>query len=232
MASLVVVEGADAGKSYDLKRALILGRQKGVDILVDDIGASREHCKVFTQDGDWFVLDLGSRNGTMVNGEKVSRHHLGHGDRIVIGKTVIRFDAPEQASRTPDKPLPAVKPSPASSSGGAPAAKPKGPGALDRERERLRAAATAKAAAGPRAKADDGSGIVIREKVLQYGRIEEKGGLFKEDVGQRGPLFKMGLALVLLSFCAGVVWGIVKVLDRPVVESPDEPAPPEGGGGR
>ena len=78
MASLVGTEGSDAGKSHPVARAVILGRQKGVDILVDDIGASREHAKVFPQDGDWFVIDLGSRNGTKVNGAAISRHRLAH----------------------------------------------------------------------------------------------------------------------------------------------------------
>ena len=231
MASLVVVEGAGAGKTYDLKRALILGRQKGVDLLVDDIGASREHCKVFLQDGEWCILDLGSRNGTKVNGAKVSRQALGHGDTILIGKTAIRFDAPEQPSRRPAAAPPSAAPAAAGGkppSAGAATGRPKGPGALDRERERLRAAATQKVASGPRAKADDGSGIVITEKVLQYGRIEDKGGFFKEDVGQRGPIFKIGLAIVFLGVGAGIVWGIVKALDRPVVESPDEPSLPGG----
>ena len=57
MASLVILEGAGAGKSVPLQRAMVLGREKA-DVVVADVAASREHCKVFTQDGDWFVLDL------------------------------------------------------------------------------------------------------------------------------------------------------------------------------
>lgn len=216
MPSLVVVEGAEAGKSYPLARALVLGRQKGVDVLVEDIAASREHCKVFAQDGDWFVIDLGSRNGTKVNGAKISRLLLNHGDAIVIGKTVIRFDAPE---------LPPRAPVPAAAK--APAAAPRGPSALDRERERLRQESVRDR--GARRAKDDGTGVVIREKVLQYGRIDDRGSLLKEDLAQRGGLFKAALAVGLLAAGALVVWGIVKALERDPVEDPDAP---EGTTGR
>jgi hypothetical protein len=225
MASLVVVEGAEAGRDIPLGRAVILGRQKGVDVLVDDIAASREHAKVFHQDGDWFVLDLNSRNGTKVNGEKISRHNLAHGDTIAIGKTVIRFVAPELASKAPGKPLPATAGA-ASAPAAAPAAGPKGPSALERERERLRTAAASRPAPSARAAADDGSGVVIREKVLQYGRIDDRGGLLRDDLGQRGGLFKAGLALVFLGALAVAVWGIVKLLEKEPVDEP-EPLPAE-----
>jgi FHA domain-containing protein len=220
MATLVVTEGPGAGKSYPVERPVILGREKDVDIQVGDVAASRAHAKVFSQDGDWFVIDLGSRNGTRVNGERISRHQLGHGDVISIGKTSIRFDAPG-AARAP-------APAPAAAAAAAPAAAPRGPSAIERERERLRVETERKRGQGPRATADDGSGIVIRETVLQYGRIEEKGGLLKEDVGQRGALFKIALALVFLGAGALIVWFIVKALEKDVVEDPNVPEETKG----
>jgi pSer/pThr/pTyr-binding forkhead associated (FHA) protein len=223
MATLVVTEGPAAGKSYPVERALILGREKG-DVPIPDIAASREHAKIFSQDGDWFVIDLGSRNGTKVNGSRVSRWHLGHGDTITIGKTTLRFDAPEAAR----KEAPAAPSAPAAAAParpGAPAA-PRGPSAIERERERLKREAEAKRPQGARARADDGSGVVIKETVLQYGRIDDKGGLLREDVGQRGGLFKVALVLGLLALGAAIVWGMVRALDRPVVEDPDVPEEP------
>lgn len=226
MATLVVTEGPGAGKSYPVERPLILGREKGVDLQVVDIAASREHAKVFTQDGDWFVIDLGSRNGTLVNGSKISRWLLGHGDVIKIGKTSIRFDAPEVAARAPA----ATPPAGATASAAAPSAPAAGRGLspLERERERIRLEAEGARGRAPRPGADDGSGVVIREKVLQYGRVDDKGGLLKEDLAQRGGLFRVALVVGLLGLGVLIVWGVVKALDRKVVEDPDLPEQPTG----
>ena len=236
MATLVIVEGAGAGKSVPLQRSLILGREKA-DIIVADIGASREHCKVFQQDGDWFVLDLNSRNGTKVNGERISRWHLAPGDTITIGKTNLRFDAPELPPREAPKPAaaPARPPAPGPGGGlpagsrpvpGAPFAPKSSASAIQAERERLRKETVAKQPVAPGSTAkDDGTGIVIRETVLQYGRIEDRGGLLRDDLAQRGGIFKIALVLLLGGFLVGVVWGAMKLVDREVVETPDdEPA--------
>jgi len=226
MPNLVVTEGPETGKSFPVARTALLGRQKGVDILIDDVGASREHAKVFSQDGDWFVVDLGSRNGTKVNGAKVSRWQLGHGDTITIGTTSIRFDAPEVASSAP----PPAAPERAPASAPASAEKPRGPSPLEQERARLRAAAAAsRSAPTGRVQADDGSGIVVRETVLQYGRIDDRGGLLKDDLAQRGAFFKIAVGVVFLGVGAGIVFGIVKALEKEVVEDPNVPeetAPP------
>lgn len=221
MANLVVVEGPEAGKSYAVPRSVLLGRQKGVDVLIDDVAASREHAKVFTQDGDWFVVDLGSRNGTKVNGAKISRWQLGHGDTITIGKTSIRFDAPDVVR--------AAEPAPAAPAAAGPAAPsaPKGPSPLEQERARLRAAAAAsRSAPTGRMQADDGSGVVVRETVLQYGRIDDRGGLLRDDLSQRGGLAKIALALLFLGVGAGIVFGIVKAMEKDVVEDPNVPEAP------
>ena len=224
MASLVIVEGAGSGKSVPLQRSLILGREKA-DIIVADIGASREHCKVFQQDGDWFILDLNSRNGTKVNGEKIARWHLAPGDTITIGKTNIRFDAPELPPREAPKPAAAAAARPPAPS--MPFAPKSGPSAIQAERERLRKETVAKQPVAPGSTAkDDGTGIVIRETVLQYGRIEDKGGLLRDDLAQRGGIFKIALVILLGGFLVGVVWGAMKLIDKEVVENPDdEPAP-------
>ncbi|HEU4394582.1 MAG TPA: FHA domain-containing protein [Planctomycetota bacterium] len=219
MATLVIVEGAGAGKSVPLQRSIILGREKA-DVIVADIGASREHCKVFQQDGDWFILDLNSRNGTKVNGEKISRWHLAPGDTITIGKTNLRFDAPELPPREAPKPSPAAARPPAPSM---PFAPKSASSAIQAERERLRKETIANRPVAPGSTAkDDGTGIVIRETVLQYGRIEDKGGLLRDDVAQRGGFFKIALVVLLGGFLVGVVWGAMKLVDKEVVETPDD----------
>jgi hypothetical protein len=89
-AELVVV-GANK-RSYPLSRdALVIGRMDTGDIVLTDAGASRKHCEVRREGDEWFVVDLGSTNGTLVNGKSIRRHRLANGDRLTIGETDIEF---------------------------------------------------------------------------------------------------------------------------------------------
>ena len=75
----------------------ILGRDDSADIILDDPGISRRHSELrVTTDGPHFVStvrDLGSTNGTFVNGERITSEHLRDGDRITVGRTSITFRA-------------------------------------------------------------------------------------------------------------------------------------------
>lgn len=86
------------GERYPLMGAMtILGRDDSADIILDDPGISRRHSELrVTLDGRHFVTtirDLGSTNGTFVNGERVSSSHLDDGDRITVGRTSVTFRA-------------------------------------------------------------------------------------------------------------------------------------------
>ncbi|MBR7742546.1 DUF3662 and FHA domain-containing protein [Phycicoccus sp. BSK3Z-2] len=86
------------GERYPLMGAMtILGRDDAADIILDDPGISRRHSELrVTTDGPHFVTtvrDLGSTNGTFVNGERISSAHLDDGDRITVGRTSITFRA-------------------------------------------------------------------------------------------------------------------------------------------
>jgi hypothetical protein len=72
---------------------VVLGRSRECDVRIDDANASRRHCEI-VQDGaaSWSVVDLGSTNGTEVNGRRVERAPLSDGDRISVGGTVVVFD--------------------------------------------------------------------------------------------------------------------------------------------
>lgn len=71
---------------------LILGRSNSCDITVNDINASRSHAELrYELQGTWVLTDLGSTNGTKVNGERVTSVTLNTGDRIVIGTTEFLF---------------------------------------------------------------------------------------------------------------------------------------------
>lgn len=71
---------------------VVVGRSRECDVQVDDANASRRHCEIVQDGGDtWEVVDLGSTNGTELNGRRVARAPLADGDRIRIGETEIVF---------------------------------------------------------------------------------------------------------------------------------------------
>ena len=77
---------------FDLGGALIgIGRASDNDVIVDDPMVSRHHCQLKLQHGAYSFTDLGSRNGSTVNGQQVSQIALGPNDVIRIGDTEIEF---------------------------------------------------------------------------------------------------------------------------------------------
>ena len=90
-ARLKVIEPAEGrGAQFDLGDELTVGRADGCRIRLDDSFTSQLHARVFSRDGQFFVEDLGSTNGTFVNGSKIaSPTPLRRGDRLKIGKTTL-----------------------------------------------------------------------------------------------------------------------------------------------
>jgi hypothetical protein len=71
---------------------VVLGRSKECDIRLSDSNVSRRHCEIVQEAPTrWAVVDLGSTNGTEVNGKPVERAQLSDGDRITVGGTDIVF---------------------------------------------------------------------------------------------------------------------------------------------
>lgn len=93
MASLFVVRGRDQGKHFQLSLPTQkIGRESSSEVQLFDSEASRAHAEVrVAVDGKCELIDLGSSNGTRVNGSKVSRHALSSGDRIEIGTSLLIF---------------------------------------------------------------------------------------------------------------------------------------------
>ncbi len=79
------------GRVYPLTDELTLGRAAGCQVPIDDSYASQVHARVFQRDGTWYVEDLGSTNGTLVNGRRVTRQALADGDVIRIGHSVLVY---------------------------------------------------------------------------------------------------------------------------------------------
>jgi len=95
MPSLVFLAGPIAGRRYKLADGeYIIGRRSDCQIFVPDMRVSRQHARLW-QDGDaWQIEDLGSNNGTFVNGNKVqSATPVRHDDEILIANNRIRVEA-------------------------------------------------------------------------------------------------------------------------------------------
>jgi diguanylate cyclase (GGDEF)-like protein len=86
-------QGHDLGKHRVLREELVIGRDEGCGFVIDDFGASRQHCRVYEHGVErYYIEDLGSTNGTEVEGTPVEQPHLlRDGDKIFISDTVLRF---------------------------------------------------------------------------------------------------------------------------------------------
>ena len=71
-----------------------IGRQIANSVVLDDSEASRFHCVVERTAGGFRVRDLGSRNGTKVNGVGVKERPLADGDQLMVGTTTLRYEGP------------------------------------------------------------------------------------------------------------------------------------------
>jgi|GEM_PF-132987 len=99
---LVVQNGPDAGKTFDINTPVaIVGRQVGSDILLNDTQVSRRHAQIENQNGSAIVTDLGSANGSYINGQRMTPSSpvtLRSGDSLRFGDTSTIFqDSPAPA---------------------------------------------------------------------------------------------------------------------------------------
>lgn len=87
------------------REEVILGREIGADVRLSDSKAARRHAAITTtkdpQTGEdvYTLKDLGSRAGTLLNGERVGEEVLHHGDKIAIGDHILRFDLLDEIDR-------------------------------------------------------------------------------------------------------------------------------------
>jgi hypothetical protein len=88
---LVLLDDEQEVKTLAIERRVRIGRQADNDLVVSDPGISRHHAEVINERGTCTLHDLGSTNGTYVNGSVVTEHVLRHGDRVSLGSTVVEF---------------------------------------------------------------------------------------------------------------------------------------------
>lgn len=114
-AVLVVTEGPAAGQRFELDAEVVLGREGVSATIAEDSELSRRHAVVRPAAGGFEVEDLGSRNGTFVNGQKIEGPmRLSGGDSIKIGQTVLALEGVARAAETSVSPTPAAAAAPSS----------------------------------------------------------------------------------------------------------------------
>ena len=92
-ASLVVRQGTQAGMNFSITgHQVVIGREEGLEIILQDPEASRRHCRISWQGGQYVIEDMNSTNGTFVNGVQITTPQmLNTGDSIGIGQTALVF---------------------------------------------------------------------------------------------------------------------------------------------
>lgn len=105
MPSLYVIQGRDQGKRFELEEPRItIGRIAGNTIQLRDTEISREHAQLEREDDQYRIADLGSSNGTFVNGKQVRESDLVSGDQVQLGRTLLLYTglpgpSPEELTR-------------------------------------------------------------------------------------------------------------------------------------
>jgi len=214
MPQLFVLSGPLVGRSYDVHGPVTLGRSPECGVVLADRSVSREHARIEPDGAGWRIVDLGSRNGIKVRGERVERAPIFDLDEIVLGELLLRFRTavPEPGA---DMAPPAAAPPPAR-----PAIPPK-PAAPEAEsgfelEEEIVLAPAAHAAPGPAPTAPPPSALAERDRerarILASGQRSTvfSGDLSQWPLGLR-LLAYLGVLLVLAAAFYGAFWLVAKL---------------------
>lgn len=103
MATLRIIAGTAVGSSFPLGQTQIIGREPRCAIAIDDQAISRQHARLFLQQGSYWITDLASANGIWIDEERVQKVPLESGARFRIGKTIfeIQYETVAKATAAP-----------------------------------------------------------------------------------------------------------------------------------
>ncbi|MFT7680383.1 MAG: hypothetical protein ACI8QC_004389 [Planctomycetota bacterium] len=237
MARLFVLSGPDLGKVHTLDEGAgpwTLGRGTHVDVTLVGGAISREHARLERLDGGWSISDLGSSNGTRVEGKKVSEAWVVDGQELKLGDVELRFRADEGAASAPE---PAARPAvlaepvvedadeaePEDSFGlelegdwdeqAAPARAPVTPAPVHVQEpaRALTAAEQARAAIAASAVPRGANKTVGGGRVLQYQASGQRQGMFSVDLSQQPAVVRYALYLLLVAIMGGLAFGAFKL---------------------
>jgi two-component system cell cycle response regulator len=90
-AFLTVLQGSNRGRTFRLGETAVVGRSPQADVQLSDHTISRLHCRLRKEGENYVLIDLGSLNGTYVNGERVTCRVLADRDRIQLGNSLLQF---------------------------------------------------------------------------------------------------------------------------------------------
>ena len=96
--SLSITEGPLKGQIFRLNSARVVLGRSGTDIVIADPEVSRRHCIIEVRGPHATLVDLGTTNGTVVEGKQIARHELEHLTEFRIGTTTILFTITDQVS--------------------------------------------------------------------------------------------------------------------------------------
>lgn len=100
MAQLRITSGSLSGQEIDLDMDLnVIGRSPSNQIAITDPGVSSKHAKIWAENGRWWIMDLGSTNGTLVNNADIDREELNDGDKLSFGPVHAVFVSATKRSR-------------------------------------------------------------------------------------------------------------------------------------
>src|SRR5687767_11582865 len=90
--ALRFISGKYQGGEFPIEenRAIIVGRSSDLDMVLVEEMVSRKHAKIEMREGAIQIEDLGSTNGTFVNGERIVKSRLKEGDRVLIGSNILK----------------------------------------------------------------------------------------------------------------------------------------------
>lgn len=94
------------GQTFDHLMSLeqvVIGRARECDLVLEDLGVSRKHARIFCVNGQWNIEDLQSSNGILINGRKTRSAVLNNADEIVLGNARLVFSQPEAADGGEDR---------------------------------------------------------------------------------------------------------------------------------
>ena len=104
---LTVILSGQAFQEIELERftRVLIGRADDCQVQLDNAAVSRHHCEILREGDLLRINDMGGQNGTVLNGVKIERHGLKHGDVITIGKLTIQveIDGARQKSKRHDR---------------------------------------------------------------------------------------------------------------------------------
>ncbi|MCC7508594.1 MAG: protein kinase [Planctomycetes bacterium] len=101
-AKVRIVDGIDAGIEKDLpdEGSTTIGRRSSCDLVLRVDSVSREHCRIERHDGAYWLYDNGSSNGTLLNGLRIEKAKLVHGDVITLDKVTLEYIEDSDSAHT------------------------------------------------------------------------------------------------------------------------------------